>query len=93
LLRIAQEAVHNARRHAHARVISIDLGFRANHVVLRVRDDGCGFLMNAETRPGFGLISMRERAARIGGRLTVASQLGQGTLITAIVPYATYAVM
>lgn len=90
LLRICQEAVHNACAHAQASVISINLGFRADHVALRVQDDGCGFVPQATaTHSGFGLVSMRERATQVGGQFTLSSRPGQGTLVTVLVPYAT----
>ncbi len=89
LLRIGQEALSNALRHAQARKVRIELRFEAEHVRLRVQDDGHGF----DPRPqaeggGFGLIGMRQRAERLGGQLRIATQPGQGTEVTVIVPMA-----
>jgi signal transduction histidine kinase len=80
LARIVRESVTNAVRHGHAGVI--DLQLRANgHIQLQVRDDGDGFDPERDVR-GFGLISMQERAAMLGGTFTVASAPGEGTTVT-----------
>jgi len=88
LLRIGQEAITNAARHAAATRIRVDLRQESDLVLLRVTDDGRGFDVDA-IRAGsvghFGLTGMQERAARAGGRLTVRSSSG-GTLVEAIVP-------
>ena len=83
ILRIAQEALSNAVRHARADHIRVRLGGEDGRVVLEVRDDGAGFDPDA---PGvrsrrLGLTSMEERAQRLGGRLTVASAPGRGTTV------------
>jgi signal transduction histidine kinase len=68
LYRAAQEALTNARRHAHASRIDLALFFRAEAVELRVSDDGVG----AEPlREGFGLLGLRERVALVGGKVSV----------------------
>ena len=54
---------------------------------LELRDNGAGFLVNQTNGAGFGLIGMRERAERIGGTLTIASEPGAGTTIIAVSPY------
>jgi len=89
LLRIAQEAVTNALRHAGAREIRVHLGFGADHVSLRIQDDGRGFPVTptAPSTPGhMGLVGIRERAARMGGHLTLHSQAGVGTEVVVEVP-------
>jgi signal transduction histidine kinase len=88
LLRIGQEAITNAARHASATRIQVDLRQDADQVLLRVADDGRGFDVDAmlSTATGhYGLTGMRERAARVGGSLTVKSSSG-GTIVEAIVP-------
>jgi signal transduction histidine kinase len=83
-LRIAQEAAHNAIRHAGARTIRIALAYRATGASLRVSDDGCGFVqVNGEEPDGehWGLRNMQERAARISARLTLTSSPGRGTTV------------
>jgi signal transduction histidine kinase len=89
LLRIGQEAITNAVRHAQPKQVSIELRYEAKTMLLRVHDDGCGFdpsrAATAE-ESGFGLVSMRERVQLLSGQLTVKSELGQGTEIVARVP-------
>lgn len=89
LLRIGQEAMNNAVKHARAKRISVNLIFAARRVQLSVRDDGCGFDNQAASngQPGhFGLIGMRERAEQIGGTLSILSGNGSGTEIVVDVP-------
>ncbi len=83
LLRIAQEALANATRHAQADRIGVTLSYMDDEVTLDVRDDGRGF-----TRParGFGLTAMRERAERVAGTLEIESEPGRGTAVSARVP-------
>jgi signal transduction histidine kinase len=85
LLRIGQEALTNALRHAQAQTIWLELTFEADQVRLRVQDDGQGFDPQADSG-GFGLIGMRQRADRIGGQLTITSQPGQGTEVMVMIP-------
>jgi two-component system NarL family sensor kinase len=87
LFRIAQEALTNIRKHAHAHTVEIVLRRRGDTLVLSVRDDGFGFSMrNVRGGDGQGLIGMRERAKLVGGRLEVRSATGKGTRVTARVP-------
>ncbi|WP_285698953.1 sensor histidine kinase [Actinomadura sp. NBRC 104412] len=88
LLRIAQEALANARRHAHASRIGVTLSYMDDEVTLDVRDDGRGF---SEPGGGFGLNGMRERAERVLGMLEVESEPGQGTAISARLPLVRHA--
>jgi signal transduction histidine kinase len=88
LFRIAQEALHNAVKHAAPTKVSLTLEMLGEAVALTVTDDGHGF----ETQPAaggvrrLGLTSMRERAESIGGTLTVSSSSGTGTQVRATVP-------
>lgn len=89
LLRIGQEAILNAVKHAHAQRIEAEILFESRRVRLRVKDDGCGFNPGQQQTTGdehFGLIGMKERARQAGGRLTVKSSPGEGTQIEALVP-------
>ncbi|MGI5170814.1 sensor histidine kinase [Spirillospora sp. CA-253888] len=83
LLRIAQEALANAVRHAHADRVGVTLSYMDDEVTLDIRDDGRGF-----DRPsgGFGLTAMRERAERVAGTLEIESEPGRGTAVSARVP-------
>jgi signal transduction histidine kinase len=88
LLRVAQEALHNALRHSGAQHVDVTLGRRACGAVLRVTDDGRGFEPKSIRRAGrhLGLVSMRDRAGGVGGSLTVESTPGKGTTIEMEVP-------
>jgi ligand-binding sensor domain-containing protein/signal transduction histidine kinase len=89
LLRIAQEAINNAVRHARARTIRVDLAFDAVSVRLSVHDDGRGFdprRGDSSSAGHFGLVGMRERADEMGGTFTIESGAGEGTEISVTVP-------
>lgn len=86
LLRIAQEALSNVRRHADATVAWVTVELVEHQVVLSVRDNGHGFDPASRGMTGFGLTSMRERAELIGGLLTVTSRPSDGTLVAVRVP-------
>lgn len=87
LLRVAQEAVTNARKHAQACNVTLELRYDPEEVELRVRDDGLGFLPDQKAGRvdggGFGLTAMRERLERHGGGLDVRSAPGMGTEVVA----------
>ena len=85
LYRVAQEALHNALRHAGASGVRVALSTVPGQVVLEVSDDGHGFAPEAPSG-GVGLASMRERAAAAGAELTIRS--GQaGTMVRMTVPF------
>lgn len=91
VLRVAQEALHNALRHSGAERVEVTLsGTPARGAVLRVTDDGRGFDPESVRRAGrhLGLVSMRDRAAAVGGRLTLDSAPGKGTAVELEVPGA-----
>ena len=83
--RIAQEALHNALRHAAPRSVTVAVRAGDGSLVLEVTDDGRGFDLQAPSRQ-FGLASMRERARTVGGRLSVRSRPGGGTTVRLEVP-------
>jgi len=86
LLRIAQEAISNALRHAKSTAIRIDLRFDPPNLVLKVKDDGCGMTTEAETREGFGFANMRARVKKLKGTLDIRTAPGRGTTIVVCVP-------
>ncbi|RPF32460.1 GAF domain-containing sensor histidine kinase [Streptomyces sp. TLI_185] len=88
VLRVAQEALHNALRHSGARHVDVTLTRRDSGTALRVTDDGSGFDPKSIRRAGrhLGLVSMRDRASGVGGVLTVESAPGKGTTIEMEVP-------
>jgi signal transduction histidine kinase/ligand-binding sensor domain-containing protein len=88
LLRIGQEAITNAARHADATHIRVDLRQEPAAIRMCVTDDGRGFDVAAAMSAGsgrYGLLGMQERAARLGGRLTITSS-ASGTVVEANVP-------
>lgn len=93
LLRIAQEALANVARHAGASRAAVTLSYTDDVVLLDVRDDGVGFTpppsgaTNGAGRDGgFGLTAMRQRVGEVGGTLSIESEQGAGTSISANVP-------
>jgi signal transduction histidine kinase len=88
VFRIAQEAIHNAVRHAQAERIDVGLDARNGRLVLTVEDDGAGFDPGAAAVRGrrLGLTSMEERARALGGALTIDSRPGAGTRVRLEVP-------
>ena len=91
--RIVQEALNNVIRHAEARSVVISLDYTERGVHVAVRDDGSGFDLerlrktSSSGRQPLGLAGMQERAALLGGLVTIQSRPGQGTLIEASLPY------
>jgi signal transduction histidine kinase len=88
VFRIAQEALQNALRHAGAERIEVRLENGGGRLALSVADDGRGFDVLAPGVRGrrLGLTSMEERAAELGGRLTIESRPGEGTTVRLEVP-------
>jgi PAS domain S-box-containing protein len=87
LYRIAQEALSNAQKHAAARFLSILVTETPSRVQLIVEDDGRGFEVERPPPPGhFGLVGMRERAAMVGGLVSLESRIGCGTTIYVSIP-------
>ena len=83
-LRVAQEAIHNVKKHAGAKHLFVQLEYRQAEIALEVRDDGRGFETGdvSNSPPGhYGLTGMRERAALIGGTLEVTSEPEGGTTV------------
>jgi len=90
LYRVAQEALSNAGRHAHAASVTVRLAGSPAQVTLEIADDGVGFDPSAPAAEnehhGLGLLGMRERMRMIGGELAIHSAPGQGTRIVACAP-------
>jgi len=84
LLRIAQEAVSNAVRHARPQTVRITITDQPEHWELAVADDGAGMEQSPElsARQGFGLSNMRQRASAIGGDWQIESEPGHGTRVS-----------
>jgi two-component system NarL family sensor kinase len=92
LYRIAQEALTNVRKHAAASHVRVELLTHEDHLHLAIVDNGRGFnpkkTRSAETTDGFGLRGMNERAALLGGTLSMESRRGRGTRLEVQVPMA-----
>jgi ligand-binding sensor domain-containing protein/signal transduction histidine kinase len=91
LLRVAQEAIHNVKKHAGAKHLFVQLEYGPAQIALEVRDDGRGFESNdkLESPTGhYGLTGMRERAAAIGGTLEISSEPDGGTAVRLRAPAA-----
>jgi signal transduction histidine kinase len=89
LLRISQEAVSNALRHGKASEILISVEYDRHSLVLSVGDNGGGFMVDSNLQAAaghWGLKNMRERAEEIGGKFTIASEEGVGTVVTVLAP-------
>ena len=91
---VVQEAITNAKKHAQANHITIEVTPTDDRLVVTVRDDGVGFDVEAVTghydeRGSLGMLNMRERAEIVDGTLSISSQPGQGTAITLELPLAT----
>jgi len=87
MYRLVQEAINNVVKHAHAERLEIAVVEADGTVTLTVRDDGTGF-DTSRTGGGFGLVGMQERVELVGGRLTITSAPGEGTVVSAELPAA-----
>ena len=89
VLRIVQEALTNARKHAHARTVSVDIFHQNEELQVEVSDDGQGFnplAVKREEWPHFGLQTMQERAEAVGGTFEIESTPGKGTRVRVSIP-------
>jgi signal transduction histidine kinase len=93
LLRAAQEALANIRKHACARHVNLTLSYMGDLVTMDIQDDGQGFdpsyasgRPNGQAAGGFGLRSMRERVETLGGTLTIESAPREGTTLAIALP-------
>ncbi len=88
--RVLQESLHNCEKHAGATRVRVEVGQSADGVVLEIEDNGCGFeseVKGVSVKPArFGILGMRERAAKLGGSLDVRSEPGKGTTVRLCVP-------
>ncbi len=89
LLRVGQEAITNAVRHANASRIDLEIAFEPGQVVLRIRDDGVGFdpaaARDLALEGHFGLVGMKERIEALGGKWTVNSVPGRTQIVALLV--------
>jgi signal transduction histidine kinase len=86
LLRIAQEAISNAMRHAEPTAIHVRLRLDRTNLILKVADNGCGMANTEGNRDGFGFVNMRARVKNLNGSLNIRSARERGTSIVVTVP-------
>ncbi len=92
LFRICQEALTNTARHAQATAIQVLIKQLDNNLLLAIQDDGVGISGEKLTEStSLGLLGMRERAASLGGQVTIAGSPGKGTTVTVRVPLSSSA--
>jgi two-component system NarL family sensor kinase len=92
IFRIIQESLHNVIKHSQATHVNIHLHYKEKSVRIHVFDNGIGFdrgqvQERRASRPSLGLAGMEERAALLGGTVTVRSRPGYGTEVEALIPY------
>lgn len=87
LYRVVQEALNNVARHSQSKRVNVRLDFGADAVTLEVEDEGVGF-KSASGRHGMGLVSMRERAEMVNGKVEFLDRAGGGALVRLTVPIA-----
>ena len=90
LFRIAQEGLNNVIKHSAANSARVELGASGHNLSLRISDTGKGFnLAVKDPASGIGLVGMRERLRLVGGKLSIVSELTQGTEVLAEIPLST----
>ena len=93
IFRIIQESLNNIIKHSKANNVKIDLDFEEKQIRVLVFDDGEGFNLDkvkavqSSSRPSLGLAGMQERAALLGGKVSIQSRPGNGTQVEALIPY------
>lgn len=86
LFRVAQEALNNILKHAHATRVGIDLHASETAVTLEITDNGIGFTPDVDGAGGFGLEGMQQRIERLDGKMRIESSPGNGTRVKAQIP-------
>lgn len=86
IYRVVQEALHNCARHSGATAVRIRVEQKPDRLTLVIQDDGQGF--DVGQMKGLGLLGIQERVARLGGKSTVQSRPGRGTILSVELPFA-----
>jgi two-component system, NarL family, sensor histidine kinase LiaS len=86
VFRFVQEALSNVARHAETQTAAVRLEFSPDLLTIEVEDKGVGFSVDAVESTGFGITNMRARIKQLGGEMTIASRMGQGTCLSAQIP-------
>jgi len=92
IFRIIQESLNNVIKHAQADTVNIHVQYTDKNIVINILDNGTGFdpeqvKQRRATRPSLGLAGMEERAALLGGKMSVMSRPGYGSEVEAVIPY------
>jgi signal transduction histidine kinase len=85
IYRVVQEALHNCSRHSHATAVRIQVLQEPNQLTLSIRDNGKGF--DVKQSKGLGLLGIEERVSHLGGRCSIHSEAGSGTVIAVDLPF------
>lgn len=86
LYRVAQAALRNVVKHAHARRAMVEVRRAEGGIRLSVSDDGVGFAVPTRSSEGLGIVGMQERVRLVGGRFALASRVGEGSSVTVWLP-------
>jgi two-component system, NarL family, sensor histidine kinase DegS len=86
LFRLIQESVHNALKHAQAKVIEVKVDMQKDHISVMVKDDGNGFDINEMKLQSFGILGMKERVELLDGDIVIDSNVGVGTAVLIQIP-------
>ena len=89
--RVVQESLTNIGKYAKANHVIVTVHNYPTYVAVQIQDDGQGFELASMRPNSHGLAGMKHRVEAAGGRLTVASQTGKGTTISAVIPLSTVA--
>ena len=87
IFRVLQEALNNARKHAEAKSVQVRISFGESALSMKVSDDGKGFDTGTMKRGHYGLMTMKERASKVGGSAEIESSPGKGTRVLIEIPY------
>jgi signal transduction histidine kinase len=91
LYRVAQEALTNVARHAHASRVEVAIEQLPDSICMKITDNGRSFqaerVLNAKVRGRLGLLGMRERLEMVGGRFDIKAAPGKGTTVLAQIPF------
>jgi PAS domain S-box-containing protein len=86
LFYIAQEALNNILRHAHAKKVTVTYKQTRTNIILRIMDDGVGFNIKEVDHSGLGMANMKDRAEKINGKFKIISKVGRGTIVSVSLP-------
>ena len=86
LYRIIQELINNVLKHAEAKYVTLQIGYREGNIIIMMEDDGKGFEIN-QHRDGYGLKNLETRTKLLNGTMNIDSHIGTGTSVSIEIPY------